>query len=303
LLAAFNPCGFALLPAYLGYFVGVAGDDNGTARPSPLRAVSRAIVVSAVLTMGFALVFGAVGLAVTLASLQVSRYSPWLTVVIGIGLVALGGAVVAGFEPKLALPQFRKGTQTGTGLLGIFLFGISYATVSLSCTLPPFLAAVAGTFGETSVVGGLATFGLYAAGMGTVLAVLTVALAVAQRSVVSGMRRVLPYVHRVSGVLLLLAGAYVGWYGVYEILQNAGRDVPSGPVEIISAISGRITQALSDAGPTWVGVVGAGLLVATLAASVVASPKRRRPGRSQPPASNPGADPAARSDAKMEVSP
>lgn len=48
LLAAFNPCGFALLPAYLAYFIGVAGDD----RPSPLRATGRALAVSGTLTLG-----------------------------------------------------------------------------------------------------------------------------------------------------------------------------------------------------------------------------------------------------------
>ncbi len=55
LLAAFNPCGFALLPAYLAYFVGVAGEE----RASPLRVTGRALVASATLTLGFAVVFGA----------------------------------------------------------------------------------------------------------------------------------------------------------------------------------------------------------------------------------------------------
>ena len=30
LVAAFNPCGFALLPAYLGYFIGVESTDRPT---------------------------------------------------------------------------------------------------------------------------------------------------------------------------------------------------------------------------------------------------------------------------------
>jgi len=87
------------------------------------------------------------------------------------------------------------------------VFGVSYATVSLSCTLPPFLAAVATTFQDASLIDGVTTFLLYAAGMGSVLAVLSVAVAVAQRQVVTGMKRVLPYVHRASGGLLVVADA------------------------------------------------------------------------------------------------
>ena len=130
LLAAFNPCGFALLPAYLAYFIGVAGDD----RPSPLRATGRALAVSGTLTLGFAAVFGAV---VTLASVQVTRIAPWFTVVIGLALIGLGAAMARGFEPRLSLPRMSRGATRGAGLPGIFLFGVSYATVSLSCTLPP----------------------------------------------------------------------------------------------------------------------------------------------------------------------
>jgi len=270
LLAAFNPCGFALLPAYLAYFVGVAGER----RSSPLRATLRALVVSATLTLGFAAVFGAVGMVVTLASVQVSRIAPWFTVVIGIALVPLGIAMLRGFEPKLSLPRLSKGASRDAGLPGIFVFGVSYATVSLSCTLPPFLAAVSTTFEDTSFLGGMATFVLYAAGMGSVLAVLSVAVAVAQRQVVSGMRRVLPYVHRASGVLLIIAGIYVAWYGTYELLLNSGRDVPAGPVGLVTDASGRISRLVGEAGAVQIGIAASLVLLAALVIGAVASRRR-----------------------------
>ena len=271
LLAAFNPCGFALLPAYLAYFVGVAGDRQS----SPLRATGRAIVVSATLTVGFAAVFGVVGLVVTLASVQVSRFAPWLTVVIAAGLVVLGIAMIRGYEPKLSLPRLSKGGNRDSGLPGIFLFGVSYATVSLSCTLPPFLAAVATTFQDTSLTGGIATFLLYAAGMGSVLAVLSVAVAVAQRQVVTGMRRLLPHIHRASGGLLIVAGLYAAWYGTYELILNSGRDIHSGPVGFVTDLSGRISRIVGDTGAVTIGIV-AGVLIAT-ALIVTALVSRRHP--------------------------
>lgn len=94
MVATVNPCGFALLPAYLTYFLGLdpAGSDATTdsadarrANPSP---VLRALVVSAAVTAGFLVVFGVMGLAWSSVSSVIGRRLPWFTLVIGIGLVA-----------------------------------------------------------------------------------------------------------------------------------------------------------------------------------------------------------------------
>ncbi len=45
--------------------------------------------------------------------------------------------------------------------------------------------------------------------MGAVLMALTLAVALARRSLVAGMRRALLYVSRASGALLVVAGAYM----------------------------------------------------------------------------------------------
>src|SRR5215470_450555 len=47
MVAAVNPCGFALLPAYLGLYLGAEG------RPGGWRAIPRALAVSGVVTLSF----------------------------------------------------------------------------------------------------------------------------------------------------------------------------------------------------------------------------------------------------------
>ena len=83
--ATVNPCGFALLPAYLSAFVGL--DDDG---PANRRGVGKALEVSAVLTAGFVTVFGLFGAVITRILDGVEEYLPWATIVIGVGLVGLG---------------------------------------------------------------------------------------------------------------------------------------------------------------------------------------------------------------------
>ena len=49
MVATVNPCGFAMLPAYLSYFLGIEGTDDGPAEAGVLRA----LVVGAVVSLGF----------------------------------------------------------------------------------------------------------------------------------------------------------------------------------------------------------------------------------------------------------
>jgi len=89
-VAAFNPCGFALLPAYLGLLV---ADDAPGGRPAALR---RAVRFAAGMTVGFVAVFGLAAAVLAPLALSFERYLPIVTVVIGIVLVGLGGWLLTG---------------------------------------------------------------------------------------------------------------------------------------------------------------------------------------------------------------
>jgi cytochrome c-type biogenesis protein len=214
--ATVNPCGFALLPAYLAAFVGMDDPSGGAS-----RAVARALAVSAVLTAGFVVVFGAFGVVVTPFALQIERHLPWVTILIGVGLVGLGAALLGGREIALRLPKLSKGGRDGT-LPSMFLFGVSFAVASLSCTIGPFLAVTTTTFRAESWFSGMRVFVAYGLGMGVVITILTVSVALAREGVVRRVRGLLPRVNRIAGVLLVVAGAYVSYYGWYEIRVLGG---------------------------------------------------------------------------------
>lgn len=151
------------------------------------------------------------------------------------------------------------------------LFGMSYATVSLSCTMPVFLTAVSGSFRSDGFVGGVLSYLAYALGMGIVITTVTVAIALARDSVVRRMRGVLAHLHRAAGALLVLTGLYVAYYGFWEIRVLDGHDAPEGPVAWVSDWSSRATQRIDD--------LGLLAVVCALVVLVGASLVRRRPGR------------------------
>ncbi|MCU1354795.1 MAG: hypothetical protein JWM89_213 [Acidimicrobiales bacterium] len=242
MMATVNPCGFAMLPAYLGYFLGLESADGSG---DVTAGVVRALVVGAVVSAGFLVLFAVAGAIVSWTSFGVGVWSPWLTVVIGIVLVGVGVGFVRGWEPKVALPRLDRGGRN-RGLWSMFVFGLSYAIASLSCTIGLFTSVVATTFSRASFLSGVVTFVAYGAGMALLLMVLTVTLALAERGLVTGLRRALPYVQRVSGAIMVLMGAYLAWYGVYEIrVVQQGKTSSRGPVGLVTGWSDHVSDALS----------------------------------------------------------
>lgn len=272
MVATVNPCGFAMLPAYLGYFLGLDSDDA----EDPTAGLIRALVVGAVVSVGFLMLFAVAGAVVSWTSFSVGEFSPWLTVAIGVVLVAVGVAFVWGWEPRVALPRLDRGGAS-RGLWSMFVFGLSYAVASLSCTIGPFTSVVASTFSRQSALAGVVTFLAYGAGMALLLMALTVALALAKRGLVTGLRRALPYVQRASGALMVLMGAYLAWYGVYEIrLLRTGRASGQGPVDLVTRWSSNASEAISN-----VDALQAALALALVVAAVVLFVLVRADGRAR----------------------
>ncbi|MFC0002872.1 cytochrome c biogenesis CcdA family protein [Micromonospora siamensis] len=255
MLGAVNPCGFAMLPAYLSLLVAGPADRAG--------AVRRALVATAGLTTGYVVVFGAFGLALAPLAGWLRPRLPWLTVWLGVLLLALGCWLLAG----------RKLPGPGSGLraprltrswASMALFGAAYALASLSCTIGPFLAIVVTSLRAGSTLRGLALFGAYAIGMGLVVGVAALGVALVRGSVVARLRRAGALVPRLGGLVLLVAGGYVAWYGWYEVRLALGRhDALGDPVVVAAARVQRwLAGALEAVGPALLAVVLLGLLLA-----------------------------------------
>ena len=261
MLATVNPCGFAMLPAYLGYFHGLDAHDRDVR-----ASIGRSLGVGLSVSGGFLVVFSVVGLAIYHLSASVDRWTPWATIVIGIGLVLMGIAMLRGFEPVVSLPKLNRGGRTRSGQ-SMFVFGVSYAIASISCALPLFTGAVAGTFRRENLISSLAVFVAYSQGMTLVLLALTVSMGMARQTMVQWLRRSLPYVTRASGALLVVAGAYLTHYGWYERRVRAGKGAGSSAVDVVTGWSDGIARWVNDVGSSRIGLLLALALVAVLTAA------------------------------------
>lgn len=204
-LAVLNPCGFPLLPALLSFYVGA--DDR--ALPRAPNRILQGTAVGLVVTAGFLGVFAVVSLPIVYGARVLADAVPWVGVAIGVLLVALGAAVLAGRYVGLSLnvgPAVREHRETG--VLAMAGFGVAYGVASLGCTLPIFLALLGASVGAR----GVSVFAAYAAGMAIVLTALAIAAALAKQGLARHLRRLLPYMSRVAGALLIVSGGYLAYY-------------------------------------------------------------------------------------------
>lgn len=259
-----NPCGFALLPAYLSLLV-IGDQPDG--RPA---ALLRALRLTVAMTLGFAGVFAAFGLAVAPVASRIQEKLPWVTVTLGVLLAALGLLLVAGRSVTLPRLGRRRPARPLTGTFGSMVgFGAGYAVASLTCTIAPFLAVVVTAFRTDSFGVGVALFLAYAAGMGLVVGTVAVATALARDTLVRSLRRTGRWVPRASGALLLVSGAYVAYYGWWEIRVLRGGGVDDPVVGAAESLQTALARAVESVGPLGWLLTGAALVAGALLLQLV----------------------------------
>jgi cytochrome c-type biogenesis protein len=264
MVAAVNPCGFPMLPAYLSFFIGL--DDETTDRNQRVR---RAITSGGAVALGFFVVFAALGIPINAGITSIYEWMPWLTIVIGALLGVLGVSMLFGWKPVFLLPRLDKGGRSRR-FGSMVLYGVSYAIASLGCTLPVFLVVVAGTAERSNAASGAVAFLAYGLGTTVVLMTVSIAIALARDGLVRKVRELARFVDRVSGVLLVAVGAYLVWYGIYA--TDPANGTSSTPLGWVERWSSDVTVWLQDGG-TGLGVA----LTAIIAGVALLSLRRRRP--------------------------
>ncbi|OUD03887.1 cytochrome c biogenesis CcdA family protein [Streptomyces swartbergensis] len=280
MLAAVNPCGFALLPAYLSLLV--LGDDT----PSRTAAVARALVATAAMTAGFAAVFALFGLAIAPVAGQVQQHLPWFTIGFGLLLALVGGWLLAGRDLPALLPKLRRAPTVTRSVPSMALFGAAYAIASLGCTIAPFLAIVVSAFRSGSTLEGITLFTAYAAGMGLIVGTAALSLALTRTARVGRLRRLGALASRTGGGLLLLVGAYVAYYGWYEIRVQRAPATQDPVIDTAGTIQRTLADALDATGPAVLAAVLAALLIGGVAL------RRRHPRTADRESAEPGSAPA-----------
>ncbi|MBX6366031.1 MAG: cytochrome c biogenesis protein CcdA [Gemmatimonadetes bacterium] len=203
-LSFLSPCVLPLIPSYATFVTGMTYEEL-TGR-DPQRARRAVLVHGGLFVLGFTLVFLALGASATLLGSLLRVYGAWLGRIGGVLLVAFGLYLV-GALPLQALMRERRVhlAQKPAGYAGSVLVGVAFGAGWTPCIGPVLggiltLAATQGSVGQ-----GIGLLAFYSLGLAVPFLASTLLL---DRFLTgfSRMRRVMPWVNRVSGALLIALG-------------------------------------------------------------------------------------------------
>ena len=199
LLSFLSPCVLPLVPSYVGFLTGMTLPEVTGRR--------RVALVHALLFVGgFSLVFILLGASATALGRALNYYQVWLqriggVLIIGFGLVCLGA-----FKSRLLSQERRLHLERKPlGYLGSVLVGMAFAAGWTPC-IGPVLGGILGLAAtSTDVSRGMLLLAAYSVGLALPFLLAAVALD-SFLEWFQRFRRFLPWVMRISGVMLVLVG-------------------------------------------------------------------------------------------------
>jgi cytochrome c biogenesis protein CcdA len=225
--AFFNPCGSAMLPAYIAHYLGSTSEDSDVEEATLIKGLSLGLALGA----GFLTVFSIIALIFALISSVLLEYAFWFGAGMGLLLIILGVLMLLGKNP-LMVPAFEhlagqveksNKHDSSKDLKFYYFFGISYAIASLGCSLPVFLPAIGFAFSVGSL-NGVIQFGAYAMGMILTAIAVSIAMVYAREWARELFQKLIRAFRWIGGFAVIGAGIFLIWYNLIysKFLESLG---------------------------------------------------------------------------------
>lgn len=204
-LSFLSPCVFPLIPSYLAFVGGLSLEEI---QAPVVHAKNRRQLLAHALAFiaGFSAIFIGFGASATALGQLLFDFQAVIRKVGGV-LVILFGLHIAGWLPLAFLMRERHVDLKARpgGYLGAFLVGVTFAAGWIPC-VGPILGSILVLASTSQTVGqGILLLGAYSAGL-AIPFLLSALLFERFLHVFSRFKRLLPWVSRVSGLLLILVG-------------------------------------------------------------------------------------------------
>src|SRR5690348_2320541 len=111
-VAFLNPCGFAMLPTYVSYFVESDTQRLITATSSSrlimVRRFTKGGLIGLLTTTAFIAIFGVAGIAIASLGIGIVKFLPWVAILSGVVIIGIGVAKIFGKNIHINIPTPRR---------------------------------------------------------------------------------------------------------------------------------------------------------------------------------------------------
>ncbi|MEP1306536.1 MAG: cytochrome c biogenesis protein CcdA [Balneola sp.] len=205
-VAFFAPCAVALLPGYIVAYI-TRNDGNELQITTKLR---RGLKLAFLSILGILIVYSIAGVFIVLASQILKAYMKWVTIGMGGILIVLGGLMIAG--KNVAFSVNVNKTSSKSEIWEAFMFGVAYAIGALGCLFPLFLIVATQALAAPSLLLGGSYIFAYFLGISLMMITAILLSTFARNLFMKYLRKILPHMDLITGILLVFAGGYVIYY-------------------------------------------------------------------------------------------
>ncbi|MBE0517568.1 MAG: redoxin domain-containing protein [Methanophagales archaeon] len=203
-MSFFAPCAFPLMPGYISYYLG-RYEGGPTLRGSVKAGIASATGINGI--------FALIGAAVAVGGAAVKSYLMYLAPGVGVAIILLGLAMVFGKTEIFdrfggILSSYSSKLGGGARYSGLFLYGVGYGLASMGCQAPVFIALIFAGLASGGALEALLIFLSFSVGMGGMMLTVSVLVGSAKMTILERVRRMVPYINRACGVILIIVGVY-----------------------------------------------------------------------------------------------
>ena len=198
LISAASPCVLAAIPLIIGY---VGGYSEGNRKKTAL--------FSLVFVLGLSITFTLLGAAASVMGQFLGFMGRWIYLILA-AIAVLMGLQLMGII-SIPLPFQKMRAIKTKGLLGAFLIGLLTGTVSSPCATPVLAVILAYVSTQGDTVYGATLLFIYALGHCALIFIAGLSVGLTESVISSrGIKNFAFYSKRFSGVILVIAGLYLG---------------------------------------------------------------------------------------------
>jgi cytochrome c biogenesis protein CcdA len=205
-VAFFAPCAVALLPGYIVAYISRSGEQQ----PDTVTKLRRGLKLAFLSILGILVIYSLAGVLIVVASQVLKAYMKWVTIGMGGILIILGGLMVAGKNVTFSVNVNQANSKSEAW--EAFIFGVAYAIGALGCLFPLFLVVATQALAAPSLLLGSSYIFSYFLGISLMMISAILLSTFARDFFMKYLRKILPHMEMITGILLILAGGYVIYY-------------------------------------------------------------------------------------------
>lgn len=160
--------------------------------------------------LGILIIYAIAGVFIIEAAQVLKEYMKWTAVGMGGLLTILGVLMIMGKNISFSV-NFRNPTDRSEAVEAV-VFGLAYGIGALGCLFAIFLVVATQAMSAETAMEEASYIGAYFAGISSMMVGAILLSTFAKDMLMKYLRKILPQMERITGILLILAGIYVIYY-------------------------------------------------------------------------------------------